>query len=257
MKVSLISPFADISSIGLRSISAYLKSYGIATRLVFLPLQKNFYSREAFSLYSDEAVTNLAELVKHDDLIGISLMSNFYETVKDLTVKLKAKLPHMPIAWGGIHPTVMPEQGIETADYVCIGEGETPMLELCRQLAEGRQALSIPGIWAKANNEIFRNTPGHVILDLDEIPPQDYDLEDNYILVSKNKLIPITKDNVHTFLGVTYWTMYSRGCPFSCTYCCNDALRSIHKDLARVRSKSPEGMLREIVAIKKRFPFIR
>ena len=97
MKIALISPYADISSIGVRTISAYLKSNGIATRLVFLPLQKSFYSIEDFSFYSDSIIDNLAELIKNDDLISISLTSNFYNTIKELTIKLKRKLPDKPI----------------------------------------------------------------------------------------------------------------------------------------------------------------
>jgi anaerobic magnesium-protoporphyrin IX monomethyl ester cyclase len=93
MKVALLSPFTDISSIGIRTISSYLKAHNISTRLLFLPLQKNFYARELFTQYSDEVVDQIAELVQHDDLIGISLMSNFFETVKDLTLKLRKRLP--------------------------------------------------------------------------------------------------------------------------------------------------------------------
>jgi hypothetical protein len=56
MKVALLSPFTDISSIGIRTISSYLKAHNISTRLLFLPLQKNFYARELFTQYSDEVV---------------------------------------------------------------------------------------------------------------------------------------------------------------------------------------------------------
>jgi radical SAM superfamily enzyme YgiQ (UPF0313 family) len=51
--------------------------------------------------------------------------------------------------------------------------------------------------------------------------------------------------------------MFTRGCPFSCTYCCNDALRKIHKDFTTIRAKSPEAMIKELVTIMNRFPFIR
>lgn len=185
MKIALLSPYADITSIGIRTISAYLKSNGISTRLVFLPLQKSFYSREAFSLYSDRAINSLADLIKNDDLIGISLMSNFYDTIKDLTIKLKRKLPDKPVLWGGIHPTVMPEQCIKVADYLCIGEGEISCLNLCRNLAEGKSAENVPGIWSRADGHIFKNRPLNVVTDLDQIPPPDYDLEENFILLSK------------------------------------------------------------------------
>jgi len=257
MKIALISPYSDISSIGIRTISSCLKLNGFSTRLIFLPLQKSFYSREDFSFYPDIAIDNLADLLKNDDIIGISLMSNFYDTIKDLTIKLKRELPNKPILWGGIHPTVMPEKCIEVADYVCIGEGEISCLDLCRNLAEGKSTENISGIWSKSNGHIFRNRPLNVITDLNQIPPPDYDLEENYILRSKKNIVPIKRNNVHKFLGVTYWTMYSRGCPFNCTYCCNNALREIHKDFAKLRAKSPELMVKEIIVIKNKFPFIQ
>lgn len=256
MKITLISPYSDISSIGVRTISAYLKSNGASTRIIFLPLQKSFYSREDFSFYPDPVIDNLANLVKYDDLIGISVMSNYFDSIKDLTIKLKRKFTDKPIVWGGIHPTVMPEKCIEIADYICVGEGEISFLNLCKNLAAGKSGENIPGIWSKTNGRIFRNDPRSVITDLDQIPPQDYDLEDNYILLSSNNLVSITKNNLHKFLGVTYWTMYTRGCPFRCTYCCNDALRKVHQDFAKLRAKSPECMVQEINAIKDRFPFI-
>lgn len=257
MKVALISLYADITSIGVRSISSYLKEYGVATRLLFLPLQKNFYSREAFALYSDRVVADIAELVRDDDLIGISLMSNFFETAKDLTLKLKKLLPDKKIIWGGVHATVLPEQCIQFADYVCIGEGEMSCLELCRRLSAGEPTDSIPGIWAREGDRIFRNAPDTYITDLDTIPAPDYDLEDNVVLVSKQSLVPLTEQTMPKFLGVTYWTMYSRGCPFSCAYCCNDAYRRIHKTLVQLRRKSPQRMVDELIAILKKFPYIR
>jgi radical SAM superfamily enzyme YgiQ (UPF0313 family) len=184
-------------------------------------------------------------------------MSHYHDAATQLTAALKGTLPHIPVVWGGIHPTVIPEQCIKAADYLCIGEGEMPMLELCRCLGEGKPVQDIPGIWSKKNGAVFKNSPAQVIADLDTIPPQDYDLENDYILVSKKDLIPITPGNILAFLGVTYWTMFTRGCPFSCTYCCNDALRRIHPDLTKIRAKTPEAMVREITAITDTFPFIR
>ncbi len=130
MKVALLSPYSEISSIGIRSISAYLKSFGIATRILFLPLQKSYYSREAFSLYPEHIMEQLIPLLKDVDLIGISLMSHYYESIKHLTLMLKRSFPETPVMWGGIHPTVMPEVCLAYADFVCIGEGEIPFLTL-------------------------------------------------------------------------------------------------------------------------------
>jgi anaerobic magnesium-protoporphyrin IX monomethyl ester cyclase len=94
-------------------------------------------------------------------------------------------------------------------------------------------------------------------MDLDQLPPPDYDLEDNYILINRKNLLPLTEKNMRDFLGLTYWTMYSRGCPFSCAYCCNDAYKRIHKDLVKLRVKSPQCMVKELEDIQKKFPYIR
>jgi anaerobic magnesium-protoporphyrin IX monomethyl ester cyclase len=256
MKVSLISPYSELSSIGIRTLSSYLKANGIPTRMIFLPLQRFHYFRESFSCYSESVVEQLADLVGRDDLVGISLMSNYYQAARDLTVALKRRCPSLPVIWGGIHPTVAPEQCLETADYVCIGEGELPLLDLCRALQNNQATETIPGIWTRRNGVIRRNSPDRAILDFDQTPPQDYDLEDNYLLRNSKKLIPLTRDNISSHMGITYWTLYTRGCLFRCSYCCNDSLGRIHKDFTRLRARSPEFMVREITSIKKRYPFI-
>ena len=151
MKVALISPYSEISVIGIRTVSAYLKENGISTRLVFLPMQKNYFSRENFRSYSSFVIEDLANLLCDFDLIGISLMTHYYDSVKDLTLKLKEKLPDKPFLWGGIHPTVAPDRYIEPADYLCIGEGELPTLELCKHLEAGKTTENINGIWSKVN----------------------------------------------------------------------------------------------------------
>jgi anaerobic magnesium-protoporphyrin IX monomethyl ester cyclase len=184
-------------------------------------------------------------------------MSNFFETVKDLTLKLRKRLPQKKIIWGGVHATVLPEKCIEFADYLCIGEGEISMLNLCNNLSDEKPTNTIPGIWSRQDNQIFRNAPTNFIMDLDQLPPPDYDLEDNYILVKKKNLLSLTEKNMPGFLGLTYWTMYSRGCPFSCAYCCNDAYKRIHKDLVKLRAKSPQGIVKELEAIQEKFPYIR
>jgi radical SAM superfamily enzyme YgiQ (UPF0313 family) len=257
MRIALLSPYSEIHAIGLRTLSAVLKQNHIATRLVFLPLQKSYYSREQFFTYSDRVIDELTELLKDDTLIGISLMSNYHDSISGLTRKLKARLPDKPILWGGIHPTVFPEECINIADYLCIGEAEVSLLELCQHIAGGKPTDAIPGIWSRTNGKIARNTPCNIISDLNQIPPPDYDLDENYILVSKKNLIQITEKNIARFLGLTYWTMYTRGCPFSCSYCCNNALKKINNDLTKLRAKSPESMVQEISAIKRKFPFIK
>ncbi len=257
MKIALISPYSEVSSYGIRTVSSYLKANGVSTRLFFLPLQKRYYSTKPFLSYPEKVVGQLVDLLKDVDLIGISLMSNYADSIIDLTRQLKRRLPAKPVFWGGIHATVLPKEAIKVADYICVGEGEIACLELCRHIANGADTTDIPGVWARNEDGITRNQPGPVVMDLDQFPAPDYDLEDNHVLVSNKRLIPLTRENLRQFHGATYWTAYTRGCPFSCAYCCNNALRFIDKDLTRLRAKSPENIINEIAAVRKNLPFIK
>ena len=50
MKVSLISPYPDITAFGIRIISSYLKEQGYRTQLIFLPDPENLaYSEERYN----------------------------------------------------------------------------------------------------------------------------------------------------------------------------------------------------------------
>ena len=66
-------------------------------------------------------------------LVGITLMTQYYDAGVQISQRLKAKIK-APIIWGGIHPTVRPEESLNHADIVCIGEGEMALLELIQKM---------------------------------------------------------------------------------------------------------------------------
>lgn len=55
---------------------------------------------------------------------------------------------NMPIVWGGIHPTLMPEETLQSqyADIVCIREGEETFADLIVALEEKRSLCGVKGI---------------------------------------------------------------------------------------------------------------
>ena len=40
--------------------------------------------------------------------------------------------------WGGTHATVRPDECLDFADMVCIGEGEEALIELTRKMKKGQ-----------------------------------------------------------------------------------------------------------------------
>ncbi len=98
--------------------------------------------------------------------------------------KIRASDPTIPIVWGGVHPTLLPEQTASSAlvDVVVRGEGESTIVDLARKLKARQPLDSVRGITYK-EGEKTRNTPDCEPIDLDTIPielPFDLLLLDKY-----------------------------------------------------------------------------
>jgi radical SAM superfamily enzyme YgiQ (UPF0313 family) len=59
----------------------------------------------------------------------------------------------------------------------------------------------------------------------------------------------------HKYLGYTYATMISQGCPNSCSYCCNYALKKINKGYKSIRKHSFDYTMQEILAAAEHYTF--
>jgi len=261
MNIGLISPYPDIQSFGLRTLSACLKKEGHHVIMVFLCSQ--FWDR-----YEDQPLDETVELLKDADLIGLSVMSNFWDNSVQITERLKKDID-APIIWGGTHPTIRPEECLERggADIVCVGEGEDTLVELVRRMENGDDYRLLEGIGLKDNGEIVVNKPPPLIIDLDKLPFQDYDLENHYVLdgdyvanynygKSANHLSRMTLDVLKRHSRGDYVTMPTRGCPFGCTFCVNDTLNKMYVDQPIIRKRSMGNLLEELKEVKKSLPYV-
>ena len=149
IKVSIIVTGDSITAIGVRTIASYLKQHAHSVKLIFLPTKDKFSN-----LYDDNIINGIVRLCHDSDLVGISLMTNYFIKARDLTDKLKSKI-RAPIIWGGIHPSVKPEECLRHADMVCIGEGEESMLKLANSL-KSKDIDNIESIWIKKEGRIIK-----------------------------------------------------------------------------------------------------
>jgi anaerobic magnesium-protoporphyrin IX monomethyl ester cyclase len=250
MKVIFLSPYSDIYSLGLRSLSSFLRSRGYDIRLIFLPLPSvPFYTK-----YDTPVVSQVVELAKDADLIGISVMSNYIDKAVQLTRALKGNCK-APVLWGGMHPTVRPEESLEFTDLVCMGEGEEALLELLQCMSSGGDCRKIRNIWGKNGETIWKNEVRPLIKDLDILPAPDYDVGNHFILY-QDEIRPLDKELYHRHLMGSYVTMATRGCLFSCAYCCHPALRALNPDYKGLRCRSAQRVVEELVDAKSRFDFV-
>ncbi|MFA4991087.1 MAG: radical SAM protein [Candidatus Omnitrophota bacterium] len=172
------------------------------------------------------------------DVIGFSCMSNYWQYVKDLSKKIKSRgrLKDIPIFVGGPHAIVCASSIIESRDIegFCIGEGEYAFPELVGKIEKGIDFRDTRNFYFNDANGVIRNEMRTLIDDLDELPFPD------------REVFPEA-----AFTNYANFT-FSRGCPFSCSYCCNSAFHVIFKGKGRmIRHRSAENAIREIEAFLK------
>jgi len=266
-KVTLISPYGDISSTGVRLLASCLKRAGFDVRMIFLPISRLEGRGDIPSdvyLYPEIVLEQVAEQCIGSLFIGISFMSNYYDRVTQLCRFLRRN-GDVPVVLGGIHPTLQPEECASFADYLCIGEGEEAVVELALNLAHDEGTDAIRNIWPVKNASPVMGPLRPLIKDLDLLPLPDYDLAGDYVLC-EDELIRMTPELLQFFLqespvktvtGTAYYiTLTSRGCKFNCTYCCNTALKKKYPDQQWLRYRSPQSVVDEVALIKNRMPFI-
>jgi radical SAM superfamily enzyme YgiQ (UPF0313 family) len=270
MKVCLVSPYPDITNYGLRTLSAVLRQAGHQTQMLHMPdFAGDGESRHVHmseERYTPEVIDQMIGLMAGAKLVGITLMTHYFDSAKQITQAVKERLG-VPVIWGGFHPSVRPDECIHHADYVAIGDAEDLLLKLVERLEAGdtQNLHDIKSLIWKQGDTVIRNAVGSLEQDLDAYPPPDFSRDDHHVLF-EGQLAPVTKDLLRRYLhngtvsrmfGKTgYQTMTGRGCPHACTYCGNSFYRDLYKRQRYVRYRSVEHVMLELEAVKREYPFI-
>jgi len=154
----------------------------------------------------------LADLLGRAPLcVGLTSMSGSQIGYALAASRLAKRLdPDVPVVWGGLHASMLPEQTLRepSIDLVVRGEGEDTFLEVVQALKAGRDMQGIDGVSWKQDGRVVHN-PDRPFLDMEQAPEVPYGL----VRVA---------DYLPGFRGVPSLNMEtSRGCPNRCTYCYN------------------------------------
>jgi radical SAM superfamily enzyme YgiQ (UPF0313 family) len=172
---------------------------------------------------------------KGADIIGISAMTGVQVKVGlDVCEMVRATNANAKIVWGGIHPSLLPEQTAihPLVDCVVIGEGEITFSEVVTAILEDQPFEGIPGTCVEGKNGIVLGEE-RGLLNIDDLPLPAYDL------VEMSKYIGIEKQ---------FDYQSSRGCPFRCGFCYNTVFCN-----RRYRKKSAEKVIDELYLLKDRY----
>ncbi|MBN2174015.1 MAG: B12-binding domain-containing radical SAM protein [Bacteroidales bacterium] len=174
MKILLISPATDTEK---------RTNKGLMMPQLSLYILEGLTPPEHEVKIIEEEITDI-DLDEPCDLIGISCMTanapHAYELCSEFRKRGKT------VVLGGVHPTILPDEALEHADSVVIGEAEGVWENLLLDFQNG-------GLQKKYHNPLP---------DLGKYVPKDF----KKILKKRLfNLIPI---------------MTSRGCPYNCDFCC-------------------------------------
>lgn len=215
------------------AIGSFLKVKGVEVKLV----DSRLYKKGLFPY--------LSSLISDFDVVGFSVMTAQIKDALKISNFIKQSYREKIIVWGGVHPTLFPEQVLKNplVDFTVIGEGEDTAYELIRAVYGGGNAKDyskIKGIGFRDNDSIIVN-PRRETIDLDSLPFQDYGL------VEAEKYI----NTYFPFLGKRRELVVqtSRGCPHRCSFCINYVERNYNV----WRPRDPNGVIEEIKYLKDRY----
>lgn len=137
------------------------------------------------------------------------------------------------VIWGGVHPSLLPEQSLQEPyiDFVIINEGEETLLELISKLDNREEIHDVKGIGFKDSSGAISVNPERKFIDLNLTKNPPY------------HLLPELK-NYYLNLYNSFQTLSlntGRGCPFRCGFCYN-----IKYNKKAWRALEPKEMIRRI-----------
>ena len=256
MRVTLVSTHTHPIALGLRYISSQLKGAGHDVQMIFMTAKRGTSKAD----FTEPLIEDLVEHLRERDLIGMGLMTNTFHRASVLTRRVREAGIKAPILWGGTHPTLAPEECLDVADVVCVGEGENAAAGFAGCLDAGKDPTETAGLMFRAggpfgNQRTIRNPVGPLVRHLDAIAFPDYDLDTHWV-AQRDRLVPARPESLRGALG-RLRVLSTRGCPNRCTFCNNTVWREIYEGKGPwVRMRSVNNVLNEIEQMRKRFPGI-
>jgi radical SAM superfamily enzyme YgiQ (UPF0313 family) len=183
-------------------------------------LRKRGYEVKAF-------IEDVAEpdwsFIESSDLVCISTITS--TAIKAYGIGKRLKALDIPVIMGGAHPTFMPDEALEYADFVIRGEGDHSLFDLIACLEKGAPALTgIKGLsYRDRDGRNVHNPAPEFIQDLDSLPQPEFSLVHKW---NPSNAYPVST---------------SRGCPYDCRFC--SVIRMFGR---KYRFKSIDATLQEL-----------
>jgi len=209
----------------LLTIAAPLLQKGIRVQIIDQRVEKNW-------------VQQLRTALRHKPVCcGISTMTGtqIHFSIEIAKIIRAETGGAIPLVWGGCHPTILPEQTLQSeyVDIVVVGEGDETFLELVEALQHKQPLAQVKGI-AYLEGEKYVFTGERPLLDVETLLPTPWELVNVEAYIHPDLYLRESRRVLD--VGQT-----SRGCPYRCGFCSSAAIRkrkwrkmSVEKSLAMI-----------------------
>ena len=155
------------------------------------------------------------------DLILVSVLESTYFLAIDLLNSVPEKDKNYKTLFGGVFATFATDKLLQNknVDYICRGEGEEAVMEMCKKLSSGERIDNLRNFTIKSNGQIYQN-PLRPAVDINTVPIPDWDLFD------PGSIYRPMQGKIWRAVGIET----QRGCPYTCTYCNSPSNNVIYKD---------------------------
>jgi len=187
MKIALIEPKPPINVYFFLTKLPLLGNLFLGTILKNAGHEVKVFKEDIIPVYNVKN-DSLHPFLKEADIIGITAISHTAGRAYQIADAVKRQYPQKKVILGGNHPSALPNEALEHADQVVVGEGENVVLDVF----EGRNT-----------EKIVEGTR----VNIDEVPIMDLSLLQGYGVKGLRlnmKYAPL---------------MASRGCPHDCIFC--------------------------------------
>lgn len=245
-RVVVLVAFYNKKALGVRYLEAALTRAGYVVKTVFY---KDFNSVRPRPTTDAELELLCREIQEcRPVFVGLSVMSSMYLETVYKVMEAITEDDLAPILCGGAYATMFPEQMLDHgARFVIRADGERAVCRLADALANHQPYQDIPSLCFQDGGEVRCNEIGDILNDVDGYG----------IPVINSKGACYIEDDKLTWgdpqLNTrSYEVIASRGCPFTCSYCCCVNLRRIlPKGIHGVRTRSVHSVIEELKEAKR------
>jgi radical SAM superfamily enzyme YgiQ (UPF0313 family) len=250
-RVGLVSLYT-VESNGIRYLAAALRQAGIPTDECYVGYHLHRVRRRFEPQVAAQLVDHMR--ARGVGLVGISLRTGaLLQLAIELTRTLKRELG-VPVVWGGAHVSMAPDDCLDHADYLVLGEGEAAICELARKVLAGESARDVPNVWTKVGGQVHKTALRLLVDDLDALPFPDYHSHQDKYWFRDGSVYqgePLAR-------APSYRVVVTRGCPRNCSFCGVSAFRKLYHGQGHFyRRRSVENAIQELESVRRVCPSIR